>query len=241
MPAAEGTRHRPATAELRRHGLLRRQHRHGALELRAALRDERQLVRDDVRPLDPGRGQRHRRQHLRRALRPGVRCPRTAPCTDAPGAAPATPGTAVAQGPGRCTATPTPTSTSARRPRTTDRRPDDPDGRQEHRRPAEREERLLGLVPGRLRQPGYQPGKPATDDPSAICTGTSSERSRPAGHGLQPPPRAVPVLRVHGQPAAPAADVGREDRVPGPGEPPVRPEGLLRRRRRQQPAGGLAT
>ena len=35
-------------------GLLRRQHRHRAVELRAALRDERQLVRDQLRPSTPG-------------------------------------------------------------------------------------------------------------------------------------------------------------------------------------------
>ena len=45
-------RHTPFGTALQprdRHGLLRRQHRHGAVELRPALRDERQLVRDDVR------------------------------------------------------------------------------------------------------------------------------------------------------------------------------------------------
>ena len=38
-------------------GLLRRQHRHRAVELRPALRHERRLLRHDVRALDPGRDQ----------------------------------------------------------------------------------------------------------------------------------------------------------------------------------------
>ena len=49
-----------------RDGLLRRQHRHRALELRAALRDERQLVRHDLRSLDPGRAEPGLRPDARR-------------------------------------------------------------------------------------------------------------------------------------------------------------------------------
>ncbi len=40
------------------HGLLRRQHRHRAVELRPELRDERQQLRHPVRAVDPGRAQR---------------------------------------------------------------------------------------------------------------------------------------------------------------------------------------
>ena len=47
-------------------GLLRRQHRHRALELRPALRDERQLLRDHVRPLGPRRDQPRLREHRQR-------------------------------------------------------------------------------------------------------------------------------------------------------------------------------
>ena len=50
----------------RRHGLLRRQHRHRAVELRPALRDERQLVRDDVRAVGAGRDQPRLRRHRQR-------------------------------------------------------------------------------------------------------------------------------------------------------------------------------
>ena len=53
---------------------------------------------------------------------------------------------------------------------------------------------------------------------------------------LQPASRAVPVLPLHRQPDAPAADLGRDDRPSGSGQPPVRPEGLLGRRRPRQPA-----
>ena len=64
-----GQRHQPAGPALpglRRHELLRRQHGDGAVELRPALRHERQLLRDDVRPVlprgdQPGLG-RHRRR-----------------------------------------------------------------------------------------------------------------------------------------------------------------------------------
>ena len=48
------------------HGLLRRQHRHRALELRAALRHERQLVRHHLRPVDAGRAQPRLRPDRRR-------------------------------------------------------------------------------------------------------------------------------------------------------------------------------
>ena len=119
-------------------GLLRRQHRHRAVELRAALRDERQLLRHHVRSVDARR--------------------------------------ARTWSPARPTASARPTDRHASRPRRlvdgqrrrhADRRPrpgvDDcllrrhvaaPRSlmtRPEHRRPAQRRGRHLGLVPGRLR------------------------------------------------------------------------------------------
>ncbi len=77
-------------SELRGHGLLRRQHRDRPVELRPALRDERQLVRDKLRSLDAGRDQRDRDEHVRRDLRPderrgqraGVRRPARDPADD---------------------------------------------------------------------------------------------------------------------------------------------------------------
>ena len=52
------------------HGLLRRQHRHRAVELRPALLDERQLVRHDVRALVARRDQPRLRRHRQRRHRP---------------------------------------------------------------------------------------------------------------------------------------------------------------------------
>ena len=51
-------------------------------------------------------------------------------------------------------------------------------------------------------------------------------------------PRAVPVLRVHGQPRAPAAELGGRDRAHRPGQPPVRPVRLLHDAEGRQHAGG---
>ena len=51
-----------------RHGLLRRQHRHRALELRPALRTERQLLQQPVRSLDPWCDQPDQRRHRRRVV-----------------------------------------------------------------------------------------------------------------------------------------------------------------------------
>ena len=48
-----------ACSAQRGHGLLRRQCRHRGVELRAALRDERQQLRLDLRTIDRGRAQRH--------------------------------------------------------------------------------------------------------------------------------------------------------------------------------------
>ncbi len=56
------------------HGLLRRQHRHRAVELRPALRAQRPVVRHDLRPLHPGRHQPRLRPDPRHHLhRPRLR------------------------------------------------------------------------------------------------------------------------------------------------------------------------
>ena len=56
------------------------------------------------------------------------------------------------------------------------------------------------------------------------------ERRRRHGGGLQPPPRAVPVLQGDGEPAPSAAVVRGDDRPHRSGQAPVRPERLLGRR-----------
>ena len=61
--------HRPAGPVRRArpgHGLLRRQHRHRSVELRAELRDERQRLQRRVRPVDPRRAEPDLRPDLRR-------------------------------------------------------------------------------------------------------------------------------------------------------------------------------
>ena len=57
---------RHSVQPVHRHGLLRREHRHRVLELRPALRDERQLVQPDVRPVRAGCGQPRLRRHRQR-------------------------------------------------------------------------------------------------------------------------------------------------------------------------------
>ena len=96
--------------------------------------------------------------------------------------------------------------------------------------------RHLGLVPGRLRQPELRSGQPNSDDLSDGLHGQPHNIGGATVDRLHPPPRAVPVLRLDRQPEAPAADLGRDDRPSGPGQPPVRPEGLLGGGRRRQPA-----
>ena len=64
LATATGARHRRHQGP--HHGLLRRQHRHRALELRPALRHERPLLQHHLRPLDPGRPQPHLRPDQRR-------------------------------------------------------------------------------------------------------------------------------------------------------------------------------
>ena len=210
-------------------GLLRRQHRHGAVELRAALRDERQLLRHDLRAVGPGRDQprlgRHRRsRHHARGEQPvglHLDLARRRP---------------HAERPRRLLA-------DQRRPallgRLLDARRRRDDGH-EHRRRAERKGPHLGLVRGRLpaerelrRSAGggrqerasrrarssptssapfyanaeHRPAHSSQPEPTATrCTRSASPRRHgPVGlqGRLHPPPRAVPVLRLDRQPAPP--------------------------------------
>ncbi len=75
------TDRKPGLGSLRperdRDGLLRRQHRHRAVESRPALHAERQLLRHAVRPLVAGRGQRDQRRHHRRRGRRAGRAARS--------------------------------------------------------------------------------------------------------------------------------------------------------------------
>ena len=64
------------------------------------------------------------------------------------------------------------------------------------------------------------------------------EHRRQRGPGLRAAPRPVPVLQVHVQPQAPAADVGGGHRPQRPGQPPVRHLRLLRDAQGRQHAGG---
>ena len=111
----------------------------------------------------------------------------------------------------------------------------------EHRRPAERQERLLGLVRGRLhadrhvRRAGLHPG------PAGLrLRAHEHRRSHDSDQRLRAAPRAVPVLRVDREPGPPAAELAGPDRLHRPGQPPVRHLGLHRRpqrHRRSQAAG----
>ncbi len=77
--------------------------------------------------------------------------------------------------------------------------------------------RQLGLVPGRVRADRHRRGG------YAVCGSTHDQHRRHLGHGLLAAPQPVPVLQVHGQPQAPAADLGGGHRPHRPGQPPVRP------------------
>ena len=61
----ENTDDRRLRRQAHRHVLLRRQHGHGAVELRPALLDERQPLRHHLRPVDDRRDQPRQRQHAR--------------------------------------------------------------------------------------------------------------------------------------------------------------------------------
>ena len=131
--------------------------------------------------------------------------PRPAPCR--PAAPPATPGQSRARVPAPCTATPTPTTTPARPPRTA-RPPQDIQMGGQNVGDLLNQKDQLGLVPGGLRQPRLC-GRPAVDgQPGGGVHRDPPEHPRAHGQGLQPPPSAVPVLRVDGQPPAPAAHLG---------------------------------
>ena len=74
-------------------------------------------------------------------------------------------------------------------------------------------------------------------DPAEACEGTSKNLAGTRGDELRSAPQSVPVLRLDRQPGTPASVVERRDRARRPGEPPLRPGGLLDGRRRRSPAG----
>ena len=78
--------------------------------------------------------------------------------------------------------------------------------RQEHRRPAERQGRHLGLVPGRLQ------AEHAGDGEHRRSAAPRTRNVAGAASATTPAPRAVPVLRLDGQPAPPAAELAGRDR-----------------------------
>ena len=124
-------------------GLLRRQHGHRAVELRAELRDERQQLGHHVRPVHTGRAQPD--------LRPDRRRVRGRPEDRGEGGGPGQRQPAEQRRPGHRLRRPRP-----RLRRLLRRQPhlDEPArrrDRQERRRPAQRQGNHLGLVPGRLR------------------------------------------------------------------------------------------
>ena len=92
---------------------------------------------------------------------------------------------------------------------------------QEHRRPAQRQGRQLGLVPGRL-HPDHA-GLLGRNN-AGLLSRRARERRGGVGRRLLPAPPAVPVLRLHCQPAPPGTGVGRGNRAQRPGQPPVRPD-----------------
>ena len=99
-----------------------------------------------------------------------------------------------------------------------------------------------GWFEGGFSSPNYVPGRPSTFDPTTICKGlhynigagaalagqpctTSSPAAadrRLLHAGLQPASRAVPVLRVHQQSQASAAELGQQDRRLRSSQSPVR-------------------
>ena len=108
------------------------------------------------------------------------------------------------------------------------------DDRQEHRRPAQRPAASPGAGSGRL------PADRGDRTAPPVCDATRPTATASRGVTTTPAPRAVPVLRVDGEPAPPAADLGRRDR-----HAPIRPttsttsSDFWAAARRRQPAGGL--
>ena len=82
-------------------------------------------------------------------------------------------------------------------------------------------------------RPTAQSGVSYDGQPKSVCGATSTNVAGATVQRLQRPPRAVPVLRLDGQPAPPAAVQRRRDRADRPGQPPVRHDRLLRRARPQ--------
>jgi phospholipase C len=81
---------------------------------------------------------------------------------------------------------------------------------------------------------GYVPGHGTPPTTAQICSQQNTNVG--GGNRVHPAPRAVPVLRLHRQPDAPAAELRGGDRAHRPGEPPVRHRGLLGRRGRGRAA-----
>ena len=70
------------------------------------------------------------------------------------------------------------------------------------------------------------------------CNASHANLGGGTEQGLHPAPRAVPVLQLDGESAAPAAELALDDREDRPGEPPVRPAGVLAGREVRPPARG---
>ena len=86
----------------------------------------------------------------------------------------------------------------------------------------------------------FQGGFAPTAHATAPATPSAAPRTRTSAaprSRTTPAPRAVPVLQVHGQPHAPAAVLRGHDRPDRPGQPPVRPVGLLHDAAGRQHAG----
>ena len=84
----------------------------------------------------------------------------------------------------------------------------------EHRRPAQRP----ATSPGAGSRAGSRPTGHEQRRLRGLRLHRTHEHRRRHGGGLHPAPRAVPVLQVHGEPPAPAADLGGRDR-PAPTRP----------------------
>ena len=113
------------------------------------------------------------------------------------------------------------------RGRQRDRRQDDPDGRAQRRRPAEQRRVSWGWFQGGFASPNYVSGNPSTDDLSAVCTGKSTNIAGASVTDYNVHHEPFQYYRSTSNPQAPAADLDCDDRPSGPGQPPVRPEGLL--------------
>ena len=200
----------PPVPHDRRDGLLRRQHRHRAVELRAALRDERQLVRHDLRPVHPGRAQPD--------LGPDPR--RHAGAQDVPRSR-TSPRASVINDPDPafddCSTTTTATTTSAM--------------------PGKNIGDLLnakGVTWGWF-QGGFRPTSQAGRQ-TAVCGATHTNVGGVLVPDYSPHHEPFQYYASTANPHHLPPTLGGHDRAHRPGQPPVRPDRLLGRRRRRQPA-----